>query len=83
MNQEMDWEEYEQILMQRPGFKEALEETRLEYEIARAKIKARIRGRRFQAEIKKLVDSLELVKGSMKLIDQEQEPDKLIISNLL
>ncbi len=53
MNQEMDWKEYEKILMQRPGFKEALEETRLEYEIARAIIKARIERGLTQAEIAK------------------------------
>ena len=38
MNQEMDWEEYEKILMQRPGFKKALNETRLEYDLARKRI---------------------------------------------
>ncbi len=53
MNQEMDWKEYEKILMQRPGFKKALEETRLEYEIARAIIKARIERGLTQAEIAK------------------------------
>jgi hypothetical protein len=44
MNQEMDWEEYKKILMQRPGFGDALEETLLEYEIARTKIKVSVRG---------------------------------------
>jgi ribosome-binding protein aMBF1 (putative translation factor) len=53
MNQEMDWKEYEKILMQRPRFKEALEETQLEYEIARAIIKARIERGLTQAEIAK------------------------------
>lgn len=42
MVQELDWEEYEKILMQRPGFKEALEETRFEYEIARSIIKEKL-----------------------------------------
>jgi len=41
-DKDMTWEEYEKILLKRPGFKEALEETRLEYEIARALIKARL-----------------------------------------
>lgn len=50
-NQDMKWEEYEKILMKRPGFKEAQEETRLEYEIARALIKARIEKGLTQAEI--------------------------------
>ena len=52
-NQDMKWEEYEKILMKRPGFKEAQEETRLEYEIARALIKARIEKGLTQAEIAK------------------------------
>jgi hypothetical protein len=38
MNQEMDWEEYKKILMRRPGFSDSLEETLLEYEIARTKV---------------------------------------------
>lgn len=50
-NRDMTWEEYEKILMKRPGFKEAQEETRLEYEIARALIKARIEKGLTQAEI--------------------------------
>lgn len=53
MNQDMDWEEYEKILMKRPGFKKAMEETRLEYEIARALIQARIEKGLTQAEIAK------------------------------
>ncbi len=61
MNQEMDWEEYEKILMQRPGFKEALDETRLEYEIARAIIKARIERRLTQAEIAKRMHTTQSV----------------------
>ncbi|MBI2329963.1 helix-turn-helix transcriptional regulator [Candidatus Daviesbacteria bacterium] len=48
---EMTWEEYEKILMKRPGFKEAQKETRLEYEIARALIKARIEKGLTQEEI--------------------------------
>ena len=47
----LDWEEYEKILMKRPGFKKAQEETRLEYEIARALIKARLEKGLTQAEI--------------------------------
>lgn len=38
----LDWDDFEKELFKRPGFKEAVEETRLEYEIARALIKARI-----------------------------------------
>ncbi len=50
-DKDMTWEEYEKILMKRPGFKEAQEETRLEYEIARALIKARIEKGLTQAEV--------------------------------
>ncbi len=47
----LDWDEFEKELLARPGFKEALEETRLEYEIARALIKARLEKGLTQAEI--------------------------------
>lgn len=47
----LDWDDYSKELLKRPGFKEALEETRLEYEIARALIKARIEKGLTQAEI--------------------------------
>ena len=49
----LDWKDFEKELLARPGFKEALEETRLEYEIARALIKARIEKGLTQAEIAK------------------------------
>ena len=49
----LDWDDFEKELLARPGFKEALEETRLEYEIARALIKARIEKGLTQAEIAK------------------------------
>jgi len=52
-DKDMTWEEYEKILMKRPGFKEAQEATRLEYEIARALIKARLEKGLTQAEIAK------------------------------
>ena len=45
------WEDFEKELLKRPGFKEAQEETRLEYEIARALIKARIEKKLTQAEL--------------------------------
>ena len=80
MDKEMDWEEYEKILMQRPGFKEALEETLSEYETARTKIKSHIMGLKVDTKKRKLIDiSLDVVQASMKLIDQF--PDKLIISS--
>ena len=60
-NKDMPWEEYEKILMKRPGFKEAQEETRLEYEIARALIKARIEKGLTQAEVARLMNTKQSV----------------------
>ncbi len=60
-NKDMTWEEYEKILMKRPGFKEAQEETRLEYEIARALIKARIEKGLTQAEVARLMNTKQSV----------------------
>ncbi|OGE71065.1 hypothetical protein A2617_01245 [Candidatus Daviesbacteria bacterium RIFOXYD1_FULL_41_10] len=57
----MTWEEYGKILMKRPGFKEAQEETRLEYEIARALIKARIEKGLTQAEVAKMMKTKQSV----------------------
>src|SRR3990167_6618269 len=51
VDQDMEWEEFEKILVKRPGFKQAQEETRIEYEIARALIKARLEKGLTQAEI--------------------------------
>lgn len=45
------WEDFEKKLLKKPGFKEAVEETRLEYEIARALIQVRIEKGLTQAEI--------------------------------
>ncbi|MDO8576770.1 MAG: helix-turn-helix transcriptional regulator [Candidatus Daviesbacteria bacterium] len=49
----VDWDDFEKELFKQPGFKEAVEETRLEFEIARALIKARIEKGLTQAEIAK------------------------------
>ncbi len=49
----LDWKDFGKELLARPGFKEALEETSLEYEIARALIKARLEKGLTQAEIAK------------------------------
>lgn len=45
------WEDFEKELLKKPGFKEAMEETRLEFEIARALIQARIARGLTQVEI--------------------------------
>ena len=60
-NKDMTWEEYEKILMKRPGFKEAAKETRLEYEIARALIKARIEKGLTQAKVARLMNTKQSV----------------------
>lgn len=49
----VDWDDFEKELFKQAGFKKAVEETRLEYEIARALIKARIEKGLTQAEIAK------------------------------
>lgn len=57
----LDWEDYKKELLAKPGFKEALKETRLEYEIARALIKARIEKGLTQAKIAKLMKTKQSV----------------------
>ena len=57
----LDWDDFEKELMARPGFKEALEETRLEYEIARALIKARLEKGLTQAEIARRMNTKQSV----------------------
>lgn len=57
----MDWDDFKKELEKRPGFKEAQEETRLEYEIARALIKARIEKGLTQADIAKRMNTKQSV----------------------
>ena len=57
----MTWEEFEKKLFKQPGFKEAVEETRLEYEIARALIKARIEKGLTQAEVARRMNTKQSV----------------------
>lgn len=49
----VDWDDFEKELFKKPGFKEAVEETRLEFEIAHALIKARVEKGLTQVEIAK------------------------------
>lgn len=55
------WEEFEKKLFKQPGFKEAVEETRLEYEIARALVLARVKNRLTQAELAKKLNTKQSV----------------------
>lgn len=47
----MDWETHKKLLLKDTGFKKALKETRLEYEIARAIILARSKNKMTQKEL--------------------------------
>ncbi len=49
----MDWETHRKILMKDPEVRKAWKETRLEYEIARALILARVEKRLTQAQLAK------------------------------
>jgi len=49
----MDWETHRKILMRDPQVRKAWKETRLEYEIARALILARVKKRLTQAQLAK------------------------------
>lgn len=57
----VDWRDFEKELFKQQGFKEALEETRLEYEVARALIKARIERGLTQSEIAKRMNTKQSV----------------------
>ena len=57
----VDWNDFEKQLLKQPGFKEAAEETRLEYEIARTLIKARIEKGLTQAEVARLMNTKQSV----------------------
>lgn len=47
----MDWETHKKQLLKDPKFRKALEETRLEYEVARAVIRARVKHKLTQKEL--------------------------------
>lgn len=47
----MDWETHKKLLLKNPKFKKALKETRLEYEMARAIILARVKHKMTQKEL--------------------------------
>lgn len=57
----VNWDDFEKQLFKQSGFKEAVEETRLEYEIARALIKARLEKGLTQAEIAKRMNTKQSV----------------------
>ncbi len=57
----LDWDDYEKELLAKPGFKEALKETELEYQIARALIRARIEKGLTQAKLAKKLHTTQSV----------------------
>lgn len=59
--QHIDWNDYEKELLAKPGFKEVLEKTRLEYQIARELIKVRIEQGLSQADVAKRVKTTQSV----------------------
>lgn len=56
-----NWEDYEKKLIAKPGFKEALAETQLEYQIARELIKVRIEKGLSQQDVAKRVNTTQSV----------------------
>jgi len=49
----MDWDTHKKLLLKDPGFRKALKETELEYQVARNIIKARIEKNLTQAQLAK------------------------------
>lgn len=59
--QHLDWEDYEKELLAKPGFKEAVKETELEYQIARAIVEARIKKGMTQEDLAKAMNTKQSV----------------------
>ena len=57
----MDWKTHKKQLLKNPKFKKALEETRLEYEVARAVILARTKHKLTQKELAKKLNTQQSV----------------------
>lgn len=59
--QYIDWDDYEKELLAKPGFKEALKETELEYQVARAIVEARIKKGMTQEDLAKAMNTKQSV----------------------
>ncbi len=59
--QHLDWNDYEKELLVKPGFKEALKETELEYQVARAIVEARIKRGMTQEDLAKAMNTKQSV----------------------
>ncbi len=60
-NDLVDWDDFKKELEAQPGFKEALKETELEFQVARAIIEARIERGLTQADIAKSMNTKQSV----------------------
>lgn len=59
--QHLDWENYRKELLKKPGFKEVLKETELEYQLARAIIEARVKKGLTQDDLAKVLHTTQSV----------------------
>lgn len=57
----VDWDDFEKELFKQPGFKEAVKETELEFQVARAIIEARIKKGMTQADLAKAMNTKQSV----------------------
>jgi ribosome-binding protein aMBF1 (putative translation factor) len=57
----LDWEDFEKELLVKPGFKEALRETELEYQVARAIVEARVKRGMTQEDLAKAMNTKQSV----------------------
>lgn len=67
--QHLDWDDYKKELLAKPGFKEALKETELEYQVARAIIEARIKKGLTQ---KKLAEKMHTTQSAISRVESAQ-----------
>ncbi len=59
--QHLDWNDFEKELLAKPGFKEALKETELEYQVAYAIIEARVKKGMTQKDLAKAMHTKQSV----------------------
>lgn len=57
----VDWDDFEKELFKQPGFKEALKETELEYQVAYAIIEARVKKGLTQEDLAKAMNTKQSV----------------------
>lgn len=57
----VDWDDFKKVLEKRPGFKKALKETELEFQVARAIIEARVKKGLTQQDLAKAMNTKQSV----------------------